>query len=96
MSENNTVQKHLVIQGRVQGVGFRYFTQKNADDLDLTGWVKNLPDGSVETVISGKPDCVDEMLRRLQKGPVSARVDNVKEIRSGKERESFRDFSIRR
>lgn len=96
MSENNTVQKHLVIQGRVQGVGFRYFTRQHADDLDLTGWVKNLPDGSVETVISGEPDSVEEMLRRLQKGPVSARVDNVKEIRSGNERESFRDFSIRR
>jgi len=94
--ENQTVQKYLKITGRVQGVGFRYYTRKNASDLNIKGWVKNMPDGSVETVIAGTPASVEEMKKRLREGPRSARVDHVKELSQDGKPETFHDFSVRR
>lgn len=93
--ENQTIQKYLRITGRVQGVGFRYFTRKNANDLNIKGWVKNMPDGSVETVISGKPANVEEMKKRLWKGPCSARVDHIEELPLDEKTETFHDFNVR-
>jgi acylphosphatase len=94
--ENQTVQKHLRITGRVQGVGFRYFTRKNAADLNVKGWVKNMTDGSVETVIAGEPANVEEMKKRLFEGPRSARVENVEELPQDGTTETFHDFRVRR
>ena len=65
------------IEGRVQGVGFRYWTERIATDLDLSGWVRNRRDGSVEAVFSGPADAVAEMLERCRQGPPSARVDRL-------------------
>ena len=66
------------IEGRVQGVGFRYWTERVATDLGLSGWVRNRRDGGVEAVFSGPADAVAEMIERCRQGPPSARVDFVK------------------
>ena len=68
---------HLFISGRVQGVGFRAFTQRSARRLKLTGWVKNLRDGRVEAVIEGPADKVDELIKKVKRGPRAARVEKL-------------------
>jgi acylphosphatase len=68
---------HVRIDGRVQGVGFRYWTEGVAVSLDLSGWVRNRRDGSVEAVFSGPADAVEEMLERCRQGPPAARVDRL-------------------
>lgn len=69
--------RHAVVRGVVQGVGFRYFAHRAARELNLRGWVRNLPDGSVETVAEGADAAVTEYLSRLSRGPSGARVDGV-------------------
>jgi acylphosphatase len=96
MSSNETIKKHLKIMGRVQGVGFRYFTKQNAKDLGICGWVKNMPDGSVEAVITGSAEQVEQMVERLRSGPVAAKVEEIKELFSGLEKENFNVFNVRR
>ena len=64
--------------GRVQGVGFRWWARRQADELDLVGWVKNAADErSVELVAEGDPDALAELERRLALGPPGARVEQV-------------------
>ena len=75
-SDRRTVRVRL--EGRVQGVGFRYWTERAATDLGLDGWVRNRRDGGVEAVFSGDADAVARMLTRCHQGPPSARVDFVK------------------
>jgi len=65
----------VIVYGRVQGVGFRYYTRREAKRLGLTGWVRNLSDGSVEAVINGDPGQIDIMKQWLNHGPSSAVVD---------------------
>jgi len=69
--------KKVKVYGRVQGVGFRHFTVQNARRLNLKGWVMNMPDGSVEALISGAPDDVSVILEKLSEGPSAARVDRL-------------------
>lgn len=68
---------HVYISGRVQGVFFRAQTQRTALDLHLTGWVRNMEDGRVETVFEGKVKDVDQMIAWCHSGPPAARVDSV-------------------
>ncbi len=70
--------RHLVITGRVQGVGFRFYTQRKARELGLTGWVRNRRDGSVEAMIQGESDVVESMTAWARHGPPSAVVADVK------------------
>lgn len=93
MKENS---KHLIISGRVQGVGFRYFTYRNAQKFQLTGWVQNLNDGTVETVLQGSSENIEQMLERLREGPPSARVHDIKEIDGNAGNNQYDEFSIRR
>jgi acylphosphatase len=65
------------IEGSVQGVGFRYWTERVATELNLTGWVRNRRDGSVEALFSGSAEAVGEMLDRCRDGPRSAQVSAV-------------------
>jgi acylphosphatase len=65
------------IEGRVQGVGFRAWTERQAISLDLDGWVRNEPDGSVRAVLAGNPQAVDLMVERLRRGPPAARVTRL-------------------
>lgn len=77
----------IIVTGRVQGVGFRYFTVRCANDLGLCGWVRNLPDGSVETAIQGPDEKIEEMAGLLKQGPGAANVSGleIEEIESGSE-----------
>lgn len=77
MSTTNTRTVHLVITGRVQGVGYRAWTAEVARMHRLTGWVRNRRDGSVEAVFAGPAETVDAMLAECRSGPPSARVDDI-------------------
>ena len=61
------------VDGRVQGVGFRYWARQAAEALGLCGWVRNEPDGSVAALLAGPAEAVEEMLERLRQGPRGAR-----------------------
>ena len=76
MSEK-PVRLHARVYGRVQGVNFRYYTQREASALGLTGWVANRFDGSVEVVAEGERRRLQGLLQFLHRGPPSARVDRV-------------------
>jgi len=69
--------KHLLISGRVQGVGFRYSMSEEAERLGATGWVRNRRDGTVEAVVDGAPEAVDALISWARRGPPSARVTGV-------------------
>jgi acylphosphatase len=58
--------KHIIFIGHVQGVGFRYSAQRIAKEYQLTGWVKNLPDGSVEMFAQGQPQDIDNCISEIQ------------------------------
>ena len=64
----NAIRKKITVSGRVQGVGFRYFTQSEASKLRLTGWVKNLNNGDVTMEVQGAAEDVEELIARLKKG----------------------------
>jgi acylphosphatase len=81
------VRAHLLISGRVQGVCFRLETERTAVRLNVSGWVRNRPDGTVEAVLEGNVGNVEEMLSWCQQGPPLSRVDHVDvswEVYSGK------------
>ena len=84
---------HFLIQGRVQGVGFRWFVHREASELALRGWVRNTEDGDVEVVVAGEPDDLADLRTSLHQGPRGARVDRVIEHGltedEGKKLESF-------
>jgi acylphosphatase len=83
----------LIIKGHVQGVNFRYYTQREAKKNNLTGWVRNLPDGSVAALFEGEEQDVEMMIQWCRHGPPSARVT---ELIAQKEefRGEFQSFSI--
>jgi acylphosphatase len=73
------VIRHVVIRGRVQGVGYRDFTEREALGRGLVGWVRNRRDGAVEAVLAGPPALVADMIAACRRGPFNARVDAVDE-----------------
>lgn len=68
---------HVIVTGRVQGVGYRAFTEREAVRNDLSGWVRNRQDGPVEAVLSGEPATIEAVLWSLRSGPRAAIVTNV-------------------
>lgn len=70
------------VTGRVQGVGFRYWTRREAERLGLRGWVRNEPDGTVAVLLAGEDEAVAAMLGLLRQGPPGAAVDGVAEQRA--------------
>ena len=70
---------HFLIQGRVQGVGFRWFVSREAGELGLRGWVRNTEDGDVEVVAAGEQEDIAELRSTLRRGPRGARVDRLVE-----------------
>ncbi len=68
---------HFLIQGRVQGVGFRWFVHREASELELRGWVRNTEDGDVEVVAAGDAEDLSDLRASLKSGPRGSRVDRV-------------------
>jgi acylphosphatase len=68
---------HVLVRGRVQGVGYRMAASQRARSRNLAGFVRNLPDGCVEAAFEGDPDAVDALVAWCERGPAGARVDAV-------------------
>src|SRR5450755_3598912 len=71
--------RRFLVRGRVQGVGFRWFVEREAHLLQIAGWVRNNPDSSVEVLAMGTREQLVELRSRLQQGPRAARIDDVEE-----------------
>ena len=71
-------KKHIVITGKVQGVGFRYWLYQIANEKNVYGWVKNINTNEVEAVFLGEEKKVDEIIKLCRKGPTSSKVVSVK------------------
>ena len=95
MSDPDLSRLHARVTGRVQGVGFRYFVQQNAVQLNLTGWVRNRWDGSVEVLAEGPQSELETLLQTIGRGP---RAGTTRAVQSGWETGSgkFNTFQIRR
>jgi acylphosphatase len=74
-----TQARRFLVRGRVQGVGFRWFVEREAHILQIAGWVRNNSDGSVEVLAVGRPEQLSKLRMRLQEGPRAARVDDIEE-----------------
>lgn len=71
------ITKHYLISGRVQGVGYRAFTQRSARELGLRGWVRNLTDGRVEAMVCGSVEAMQRLEVRLKSGPSHGHVETL-------------------
>lgn len=87
-------QVRLIISGRVQGINFRHFARQHAEKLDIKGFVRNLPNGSVEVVAQGEADNLKVFVRECNRGPLLARIDDVKIINEEPTNE-FEGFEVR-
>jgi acylphosphatase len=86
---------HFLIQGRVQGVGFRWYVHREASELDLRGWVRNTEEGEVEVVASGTAEDLAELRSSLRRGPRGARVDRlIEHYLDESEAEGLSSFTI--
>ena len=94
MVDSKNVRLHGIVSGVVQGVNFRWFTQRRASEFDLTGYVCNLPDGSVEFVAEGTRAQLEKLLDAVRVGPSAAVVENVRTQWAGATGE-FHRFDIR-
>lgn len=71
------IARHVSVTGRVQGVFFRAWMHEKASELGLTGWVRNCPDGRVDSHVEGEEAAVEQLIKRLHRGPPAARVEDV-------------------
>src|SRR6202163_2887317 len=78
-TEKAVLARRFLVRGRVQGVGFRWFVEREAHILGIAGWVRNNSDGGVEVLAQGARDQLSGLRSRLQQGPRAARVDGVEE-----------------
>ena len=85
--------RHLIIHGRVQGVFYRDWTVETARSLGLAGWVRNLPDGTVEAQVEGERQAVERMVAAMEGGPPRARVERIEQ--SEGETEGYEGFTRR-
>ena len=75
---DSALARHVLVEGVVQGVGYRQFTRRRAARLDVSGWVRNRSDGSVEAVVRGRPTDVEAILAAMRKGPPGAEVTDLR------------------
>jgi acylphosphatase len=87
---------HVVVRGRVQGVGFRWFVRERARRLGLAGWVRNREDGSVEVHAEGEPDALQRLRQDLCSGPSGAKVSGLDEEHSSPDVAAMNPFGILR
>ena len=85
----------IVVQGTVQGIFFRQFAKEHADNLGLTGFVRNLEDGDVEVIVEGEGGQIERLGEFIRKGPEHSQIRNVK-IEERKWSGDFKDFKILR
>jgi acylphosphatase len=85
------VIRHVVIRGRVQGAGYRAWTETTALERGVQGWVRNCRDGTVEALFKGPPDAVDGMIATCNEGPRGSRVDRIDQREGARE-----EFALRR
>ena len=84
------IARRALVSGRVQGVGFRFFAERAARAAGVRGWVRNLPDGRVETLAEGEESAVAQYFEKIRKGPMGGRVDSVEvEDRAPEDLEGF-------
>lgn len=88
------LRRHIVVRGDVQGVGFRYFTRQNASLYGICGWVKNMPDGSVEIDAEGNDYNMAEFIKAIKRGNGYSRVESVT-VKELNEIIGYGAFSIR-
>ena len=86
-------QLHAIVHGRVQGVSFRYYTLQAAERHAVAGWVRNLPDGTVEVTAEGTRQQLDALLGFLRQGPPGARVTQV-DVEWRRFTGQFKDFRV--
>jgi acylphosphatase len=79
VAEKATEARRFLVRGRVQGVGFRWFVEREAQILGIAGWVRNNSDSSVEVLAMGTREQLSGLRSRLQEGPRASRVDDVQE-----------------
>jgi acylphosphatase len=91
----STRRATLRIHGKVQGVFFRESSRAEAVRLGLTGWVRNREDGTVEAVVEGAPDPLEDFIRWCHRGPSAARVTTVERL-DGEPSGEFRTFTVER
>ena len=84
----------IIVQGLVQGVGYRFFTVEIAEQYNIKGYARNLPDGNVEVVAEGDEGMLNDFIKRLKIGPPSARVTGV-DIKWDDADSGFENFDIR-
>jgi acylphosphatase len=92
-SEKPVEARRFIVRGRVQGVGFRWFVEREAHILGIAGWVRNNTDGGVEVLAQGTRDQLSGLRSRLQQGPPAARVDGVEESEA-RPADGLRSFRI--
>jgi acylphosphatase len=90
---SDLVRVRVFAGGRVQGVAYRFFAEKYADRMGITGWARNLPDGRVEVLAEGSGGNIEVFLELLREGPRLARVDSF-DIRREASTGEFRDFQV--
>lgn len=86
------IARRAVLSGFVQGVGFRFFAERAAREASVTGWIRNRPDGTVETLVEGEQENVAHYLERLRQGPPGSQVTSVAEEEAAPR--GFRSFEI--
>lgn len=84
---------HVMVKGRVQGVGFRASTQSEAQKLAVHGWVRNLPNGNVEFVAEGRRESLEKLLAWAKKGSTTAAVNDI-QVRWGAFTSEFTEFAV--
>lgn len=87
-------QAHVFIYGDVTGVGFRFWTVRNAKQLGLTGWVRNIREGLVDAVFAGEEEKINTMIEKCKKGPEVSWVEKV-EVDWQEAKNEFTDFEIK-
>ncbi|MEO8191007.1 MAG: acylphosphatase [Acidobacteriota bacterium] len=87
------IARRAIVSGRVQRVGFRDFARRAAQSAGVRGWVRNLPDGTVETAVEGGVDAVARYFEKLRRGPLVGRVSNIDEAELPAQ--GFQGFEIR-
>ncbi len=89
--------RRYIVRGRVQGVGFRWFVEREAAAIGVVGWVRNNEDNTVELVAAGEPEQLELLKLRLQQGPRASRVERVDEVESSPDEVvgNLKSFQIR-